>query len=98
MAVALFYIILDDSEVEGLEIFVERGGAVEDLVTAGLDRELVDHLVVVFEGLAVEGDGGLLRLTGGEGELLEALQRLDGSACIVERLDIDLVRLHRRGP
>ena len=61
-------------EVERQEILVERGGAVEDLVAAGLHGEFVDGFVVVLEGLSVEGDGGLGGLTGGEGEFLEALQ------------------------
>ena len=80
-------------EVERQEVFVERRGAVEDLVAARLHGEFVDGLVVVFEGLSVEGNHSLFRLTGLQGELLEALQRLDGCTGIVEGLHIDLYSL-----
>ena len=80
-------------EVEGLEVLVERGGTVEDLVTAGLHGEFVDGFVVVFEGLCVEANHGLLCLTRFQREFLEALQRLDGGSGVVEGLHVDLYGL-----
>ena len=76
-----------------LQILLLRGVAVEYLVTTGARGELVDRLVVVFEGLAVEGDGGSSGFASLQGELLETLQTLDGRIGIVEGLDVDLNRL-----
>lgn len=51
-------------EVEALQVFVERRGTAEQLVAAGTSAKLVDGIVVVFEGFAVERDGGRLGLAG----------------------------------
>ena len=82
--------LLLHNEVEALEILVEGGRAIENLVTAGTDGQLVDGLVIILESLGIEGDGGRGGLTGLQVQLLEAFQGFDGSTSVVECLDIDL--------